>query len=275
MKRLLWLLVISFVTAHNIFCLDEKPIVVVVPSYNNAPWCYQNLASIFKQKYSNYHVVYIDDCSTDGTAYWVTEIVKSFGQMDRFTLIQNKQRQGALSNLYYTIQACEDQEIIVTVDGDDWLANNQVFTTLNEVYSTQNVWLTHGRLEETTVDAFCWNLPVPEDIIQENVFRSFRCPSHLRTFYAWLFKKIKTEDLMYEGTFFEMTWDQAMMFPMIEMAGDRHAYITKTLYKYNIITPLNDSKKNPNLQNELERIIRAMSPYTRLPDGYEHTYLKN
>jgi len=32
-------------------------------------------------------------------------------------------------------------------------------------------------------------------------------------------KKIAKEDLMYEGKFFEMAWDLAFMFPMLEMAG--------------------------------------------------------
>jgi len=275
MKKIL-LLVVAFCTVwQHVFCLEEKPIVVIVPSYNNVPWCYQNLSSIFNQQYSNYHVVYIDDCSSDGTAYLVTQIVKSLGKEDRFTLIQNKQRYGALHNLYYTIQACEDEEIIVTVDGDDWLTNKQVFATINEVYSTQNVWLTHGCFLETAENTSHWNLPIPEKIIKAHAFRTFQCPSHLRTFYAWLFKEIKWEDLMYEGKFFEMTWDQAIMFPMIEMAGERHAYIDKTLYRYNVITPLNDNKKDPKLQNKLEIIIRSMPSYERLPDGYETIYLKN
>jgi hypothetical protein len=47
-------------------------------------------------------------------------------------------------------------------------------------------------------------------------------PSHLRTFYAWLFKKIKKE-LCYQGTFASMTGDIAMMLPMIKMTTIRLA----------------------------------------------------
>jgi hypothetical protein len=37
-----------------------------------------------------------------------------------------------------------------------------------------------------------------------------------------LFKKIKKEDLLYEGEFVLMSWDIAMMFPMLEMESKGH-----------------------------------------------------
>ena len=56
------------------------------------------------------------------------------------------------------------------------------------------------------------------------MFRDYvHMPTHLRTFYAWLFKKINLEDLLLDGEFFKMTGDQAILYPMIEMAGERHA----------------------------------------------------
>lgn len=42
---------------------------VVVPSYNNIPnnRYKKILNTIYYQNYSNYHIVFIDDCSTDAT----------------------------------------------------------------------------------------------------------------------------------------------------------------------------------------------------------------
>ena len=95
-------------------------------------------------------------------------------------------------------------------------------------------------------------------------FRTYRCPSHLKTFYAWLFKKIDVEDLKIGGEFFPMTWDQAMMFPMLEMAGDRHAFIKETLYVYNMTNPINDNRVNAKLQRDLEKRIRSKPSYDKL-----------
>lgn len=267
MKKILYLISLFFGSSF-LQCYPEKPMVVIIPSYNNAQWCQKNIISVLNQQYQNYRVIYIDDCSSDKTADNVQELVKQLGQEHRFTLIRNKERHGALENLYDAIYSCDDNEIIVTLDGDDWLAHNKVLQKLNEVYSTQKVWLTYGRMRELRTGVDWWCKAIPQRIVKTNTFRTFRCPSHLRTFYVWLFKKIQLEDLQYEGAFFKMTWDQAMMFPMIEMAAERHAFINEVNYIYNDVTPVNDNKVNPQLQRDLEFIIRSKPLYKRLPDNF-------
>lgn len=242
----------------------EKPLVVLITSYNNQNVVKKNLWSVFTQKYSNYRIIYIDDCSTDNTEIEVKAAAKVFARKSQLTFIRNQERRGALSNIYYAVHSCRDDEIIVSLDGDDWFAHKEVLQRINAAYAFANVWLTHGSLVEFPNGRSAWCIPVPEDLIRSNRFRTYRCPSHLRTFYAWLFKKIDIKDLMYEGNFFEMTWDQAIMFPMIEMAGERHRYIEEILYVYNVGNPINDNKVNPKLQNDLEAYIRAMPPYQRL-----------
>jgi hypothetical protein len=64
-----------------------------------------------------------------------------------------------------------------------------------------------------------------------------------------------------------MTWDQAIMFPMLEMAGKRHAFLSEVLYIYNTTNPINDNKVNPKLQNDLESLIRSKLAYARLPES--------
>src|SRR3989304_2120498 len=61
----------------NVQPKKEKHFVVIVPSYNNKDWYQKNLDSIFMQKYTNYHVVYIDDVSTDGTGDLVEKYVQA------------------------------------------------------------------------------------------------------------------------------------------------------------------------------------------------------
>ena len=61
-----------------------------------------------------------------------------------------------------------------------------------------------------------------------------------------------------------MTWDQAIMFPMIEMAAERHAFIPEVTYVYNVVNPINDNKVDPQLQRDLEEFIRSRQPYERL-----------
>ena len=73
----------------------QRPMVVVIPSRNNAPWCKKNLTSVFKQRYDNYRVVYIDDCSTDETYQLAHDSVADYTMQSRVTIIKNKRRRGA------------------------------------------------------------------------------------------------------------------------------------------------------------------------------------
>lgn len=252
----------------TVYNIPEKPIYVIVPTYNNIKWWSWNLNSILKQNYGNVHIVITDDNSTDGTGGEIERFIKEHALQDRVIIFLNDERHGALYNLFTMIHGCPDEAIIVTVDGDDALPDNPtLLKKLNEVYSnpTKEVWLTYGQFELYPEKKRGWCKSFPENIIKANAFRTFQdIPSHLRTFYAWLFKAIKVEDLLYEGKFFEMSWDCAMMFPMIEMAGERHQFINEIMYLYNTQNLISDHRKDQKLQTSLAQYIRSKQRYTRL-----------
>lgn len=245
--------------------VEQKELVVVIPSYNNSQWYVRNLDSVFAQEYENYRVIYIDDVSPDNTANLVQEYLIERGLTQKCTLIKNSERTGALSNIYNAIHSCDDNVIIVCLDGDDWLKHNGVFERINQAYQTEDIWLTYGQFEHypSGQPGFCKN--IPPKIIKKNNCREYRWrTSHLRTFYAGLFKCIKLEDLMEQGSFFVVTWDMAILFPMLEMAGERIKFIDEILYVYNEATPLNDWKIRAREQARCEAVIRGLPKYTSL-----------
>lgn len=113
---------------------EEKPFVIIVPSYNNSAFVEKNLRSIFSQSYKNYRVIYIDDHSADDTYLKAKNLIADLQQTHRTELIRNEQNLGALANLYNAIFRCHDYEIVVLVDGDDFLAHEHVLSTLNQAY---------------------------------------------------------------------------------------------------------------------------------------------
>lgn len=273
--------------------VDEKHFVLIVPSYNNQKWYQKNLDSLITQRYNHFRIIYINDGSTDNTG----ENVESFLQAKNikyrvidfencpqlsimentrrfseqlneketfFILVNNRIRMGACGNLYRAIHSCKDWEIAVTVDGDDWLVNNTVLANLNAYYENNYIWMTHGSLTEYPQGNSTWCERIPESYIERNAVREFKCPSHLRTFYTWLYKKIHLEDLLYQGDFFPMTWDMAIMYPMTEMAARHHAFIPFPIYVYNIVNPINDNKVNAQLQRDLEQLIKSKTRYQPL-----------
>ena len=170
-----------------------------------------------------------------------------------------------MKNIYKAIMSCRDEEIIVMLDGDDQLENKDVLSFINNIYSTLDVWLTYGDFRCLYNNYSSWTQKFPELIINENTFRDWpHGLTHLRTFYAWLFKQIKIEDFFFEGDFFKMTYDVAMFAPMIELAAHHHHCIKEVLYGYNDQNPISDHKINMKLQHFLNRFIRQKSRYEPL-----------
>ncbi len=258
----------SFSKAEKTFVVTEqKPFVIITPSFNNSKWCEKNLASVFEQTYDNYRLIYIDDCSTDGTADKVQEIINRLWKADKVQLIRNKVNKGAMENFYHAVHSCSDQEIVVCLDGDDWLAHDKVLERLNEFYAHPDVWLAYGGYREyPSYNKGCYSKKFSSWVINHNNFRNHPWQtSHIRTFYAGLFKQIKLQDLFKDGKFVATSCDVAMMIPMLEMAGKRIFFIKKDIfYIYNHANPLNDDAQRWKDQLTTQEYIRALPKYTPL-----------
>jgi glycosyltransferase involved in cell wall biosynthesis len=242
----------------------NKKFVIVIPSYKNQEWAEKNILSALNQNYSDFRVLFTDDCSPDNTFDVVKKAAENHPNKNKSVIVKNEVRKGALENLYNMIHSCDDDEIILTLDGDDWLASPEVLNILNSHYS-DDIWMTYGQYQNYPDGGRGIAQLIPDQVIKNKTYRSHTwCSSHLRTFYAWLFKEIKKEDLFYEGRFMAMTWDMAMMFPMLEMSGHRSRFISDYLYIYNLVNPINDHKVNQKLQQKLDRLVRNMPKYSLL-----------
>lgn len=263
-------LLLGLISLVSFLYSDEKPFVVVIPSYNNSS-CYQNnLDSVFAQNYENYRVIYIDDASTDQTEVLVYEYILEKGQKDRVTFIQNDKRQGSLANIYRAIWLCTPNEIIVNLDGDDWFYDEHVLEKLNTVYADEDVWVTYGQFIYYPSLSPGWAAQVPEEVILHNAFRDHNwTTTALRTFYAGLFHRIDIESLLYNDTFFPMAGDLAYMWPILEMAGTHSRFIPDILYVYNVGDGvLNDMKANRLLQYQLGLETRKKKRYQPVESPY-------
>ncbi len=278
--------------------------VVVVPSYNNLKYYKANLDSIFSQKYENFRVIYVDDCSSDGMSpqiekylveHQIDYILVDFTPLSSetpvettarfaeeineqprfFTLVRNTVRGGPLTNIYRASMSTEDHEIITLVDGDDSFSDDEALKRVNAAYSgKKEVWLTHGTLIEDPNGGATWCEAIPKKIIKQNAFREFKCPSHLKTYYSWLMKKIDINDLLHNGEFFWVCGDMAIMLPMIEMTGARHAFLKQINYKYNMMNEINENKVNKQLQNDIDFLIRHKERYSPLADFEVPDFMK-
>ena len=239
---------------------------IIVPFYNVEKWLKACIRSVKMQSYRDFQCVLIDDISTDSSAEIAEQEIAGD---DRFVLIRNTKKSYALKNIYDAINLSEPckEDVIITLDGDDWLSNKNVLTYLNKFYDDNNCWLTYGSYAEYPSGLKGkFAKQIPNFIIKNKMYRkSSWMSSHLRTFKYGLWNKISVNDLLdKEGNFYKMAWDLTFMFPMLEMCGDKAAYIKEVLYIYNRANPLNDDKVNHELQLAAEREIREKPHYDLL-----------
>ena len=235
---------------------------IIIPLYNCEKYIKQCIENIQWQTYDNFQCIVVDDISTDNS---LSIIMKTIGSDIRFRVIANTEKKFALQNIYEGILESKpnNEDIIITVDGDDWLADDTVLEKLNTVYSKSQCWLTYGSyMEYPSGQKGKFSVQIPDYIIENNLFRENQwMSSHLRTFKYHLWKQIKVEDMLdSEGKFYKSAWDLAFMFPMLEMAGHRSKYISDILYVYRQ-HEFNDHQVNHLLQLQYEREIRGKQKY--------------
>jgi len=249
---------------QTISVISDLKFKIVVPFFNCERWIKKCINSMQSQKYKNFECFLIDDASTDNSAGIVK---KEIANDSRFNLIQNREKKYALSNIAGAIEEfnCNDDDVIILLDGDDWFASSLTLNKLCESYGDK--LMTYG--------SYVFNPsgirgPEPSEysneVIKTSSFRKDQWrASHLRTFKYELWKRIDHNDLKDEnGDYYKMTYDQAIMFPLLEMAGDRSAFIPEILHVYNKDNPLSVDKNKAQEQCALAQKIRSKKTYSKL-----------
>ena len=263
--------------------MNQNKFKIIVPSYNNEAWVEYNLASILNQTYTNYDVLYIDDCSQDNTHSLVSDIV---GELPNWSLIKNhsNMRRGYNTSPYnenIVNFINDDDNILVFIDGDDWLYDENVLEKLNNFYNSKDVWMTYGKFVcyPNNNEGNPQNTEYPDNIHKDNLYRKdvWRA-SHLRTFKWWLYKKIKFENLIYSKTnsMYFHAEDLATSFACLEMCPKEKIGV---LDFYSYVFNESETNRSRGVEREkeagydLENEIRNTIPYKKLTDdvGYRIT----
>ena len=240
--------------------LERRSFALVIVGYNNGAFVEKTLKSLFSQVYSNYRIIYVDDASTDGSFSLVKDLVDSSSAKDSVSLIRNSERLGELASLTQAIQGCADEEIVVWVGGQDWLAHEWVLHRLNAYYANPDLWLTFGQYREFPGYKLGMSAPFDRGEWEEKGARGAAFTAyHLKTFYAALLKQIDPADLMYQGSFLSSAIDMAVMIPLLELAQGHFQYIPEIIYIASQKAP-----EEPELFLRSQRYIRSLAAYTPL-----------
>ena len=225
------------------------------------------LGSIRAQRYSRWRaMVTIDPC---GDATFDRALAAAAGD-PRFDIRLNEQRQFSMANLVAAISrsGASSEDVIVVLDGDDWLSSDRTLDTIAATYARFDCWMTYGSWISN--DPSHQGMPrglwpaYPDDT--EDFRRAEWLHTAVRTWKRWLWDLIDDRDFRDErGDYFRVTEDQACMLPMLEMSGTARArHIPDVLMVYNRMTPHACGKIRRDEMQRNADLIRRRPPYHRL-----------
>ena len=276
----------------------ERRVVVISPFWNAEAYIEKNILSVAQQDYDNYVHVLINDASTDNSYQIAKHTIESLPNsiQSKFKLIDNESNVGAIANQIKAFEPCKDEDIVMLLDGDDWLVNNNtLFHYYNDIYN-QGYEFTYGSMW-SVVD----NIPLiaqeyPKEVKDNRSYRdhmfNWKIPyTHLRTFKGKFTKDLNQEVFKVNGEWMKSGADNPLFYEIIEKVNPDNIYCNREIVcNYNDANPLNDYKIRPTEQNQnantslnkKKRILvgiptnKYIEPETfrsiwnlEVPDGYE------
>lgn len=252
----------------------QNKFIIISTVYNKSKWVRFNVNSIKQQSYTNYLTAYGYDKSTDDT---LEHLLDAIADDPDFRIYMNP-NPGCFLNCFMgtykhlkEMGQIEPDDIIVEIDGDDWLLHPFVLQYLNQVYQNDNIWMTYGQYIHYPSGELGghYHLHLDDLVDAQNSYRSNTFPySHLKTYKAFLLDKVTDEDLIDPVTskYFNAAADFALCMPLVEMAGKSRIFrVDEPLYVYNVSSDLESETNNRvELQKEIEQRIRQITPKDRI-----------
>ena len=216
--------------------MRDTQFVFLIPAFNCEKEIKQTLMSIFAQSYDNWRIILIDDVSTDNTAEIAKNLIDLLGYSERASLVRREEKYGEVRNTVTEVKFIADREVVVRLDGGDWLTDNDTLYFLNLVYKeykpvvcwTAHRWSYSGGCISDKLDL------QPGQTIYDYPWVS----SHLKTFRASALKKVNPKNFYDDdGNWIMIACDQAVFLPMMHLAIKENlplVFLPLVCYHYNI-----------------------------------------
>ena len=139
------------------------------------------------------------------------------------------------------------------VDGDDELVGRQVFRLLDYFYQQNDNWIVYTNFFSSE---YTWGKSLhPDGKFEEKEKRTIgHYIGPVRTFKVALFRQIKDEDHKDKnGKYLDTLYDDAMQYPLMEMAGLKHIkYVPEICYYYTTRYKGNDDSTKTKIKHREE-----------------------
>ena len=234
---------------------EQRRIVVISPFRNADAYIQNHVRSIAQQDYDNYLHILIDDKSDNRINFNEMFSDLSDDIKSKIVIRQNDIRKGAVQNQLNAINDfVKEDDIVMLLDGDDWLINNNtIFHYYNDLYD-QGHDFTYGSMW-----SLADNIPLIAQDWKDGNSYPWKIPyTHLRTMSGSIAKRVSKENYIVDGEWMMSGADNPLFRETISYANNPIA-VKEIMVVYNDVNPLNDYKINGEEQNR-NAIIKPKTP---------------
>jgi FkbM family methyltransferase len=255
---------------------NQKRIVVISPVWNAENYIENHIRSVAAQDYNNYLHIIVNDASTDSTGQIAEQTIKDT-KTSSVVLINNEKNNGAICNQLNMIKEyVNEDDIVMLLDGDDWLINNNtIFHYYNDLYA-QGYEFTYGSMwslaDNIPLIAQEYPIEVKKNKLYRNHQFNWKIPyTHLRTCLGKYFQDLKTELFIVDGEWMRSGADNPLFYELIEQVEPDKIYCNREIVcNYNDVNPLNDYKiraaeQNKNANKSYERKSKMKNILVAIP----------
>ena len=166
-----------------------------------------------------------------------------------------------IENIWLVVHTLPKDRIVALVDGDDCLAHDGALEIVSD-YHSHGAWLTYGSFLYSDGRPGFAELYGADEKPRVTRWKA----THLKTFRAGLFQRIKSEDLHYQGKWVTHADDLAFMFPMLEMCGvERRCFVPEVLYTYDLsVSREFTAPHEQTIEKAIDAHLRSLPPYPRI-----------
>jgi Glycosyl transferase family 2 len=227
----------------------------------------KSLASVKEQSLPNWEAyVTVDPCGDHTYARAVVVAARD----SRIHVYRNETRRYSMHNLIRSIRwsNAESEDVIVTLDGDDWFADKEALRIIANAYEKFACWVTYGSWLSNVsgpsgnVDGRWPSYPEGTTDFRRHRFLG----TAVRTWKKWLWDHLQDSDLRSDsGEYVRVSEDQIVMIPLLEMCGTSRArHIASPIMTYNKLAkyPSDDAITKEGERNGF--LIDSRRPYLRL-----------
>lgn len=252
---------------------------VVITVRNCVKYIRRTLNTVREQFFTDWVAVVIDDVSDDGTF----DILSNIEEEDsRITVLRNSERMYQLKNIETGIlknAPLEDDVIVVSLDGGDWLTSPDVFDKIVEAHKSYDITWGSYVIFPKGDRGHC------SDIGNAKPYEHPFCMSHLKTYKQWVFRSLD-KNLFIDSkgkNYYKYAGDTAVMIPAVTFYREKATYIPDLLYAYNtdsfIVSDHSDMRSEQfrieaEVKEKVARLMRGES-INLLPQVEEVSGLSN